>query len=115
MPRRPFFMPPQMEPNMQNVGLFTTAASTPPSIPSGTILANTTGYSTEAKGEAVYAYDSSLSTAPARSGFVDASGRVFRLADQVRARTPYMFGAVGDGATDDSAALQAFFDDARSV
>lgn len=97
---------------MQNVGLFTAASSTPPSIPSGTIVVETSGYATEAKGAAVYTYDSSLTSAPPRSAFADISGRVFRLADAITERTPYVFGAVGDGSTDDSAALQAFFDDA---
>src|SRR3954470_5282572 len=117
MPPRPFFMPPQPGAHqMQNVGLFTAAASTAPTIASGTILAETTGYAAEAKGAAVYAYDSSLTssyvTAHPRSAFLDASGRVFRLADQMQARTPYMFGAAGDGTTDDSDALQACLDDA---
>lgn len=104
---------------MQDVGLFSNLSSTPPTIASGTTLASTTGYAVEAKGAAVYSYDSTLTssyvTDHPRSAFLDASGRVFRLADQVRERTPYMFGGVGDAATDDSAAVQAFFDDARTV
>ncbi|HVG46197.1 MAG TPA: hypothetical protein VM890_15750 [Longimicrobium sp.] len=95
-----------------DLGLFSQLSS--PSIPSATTLVRTSGYSSPAKGQAQYVYDSTLVssyvTANPRTAFTDASGRVFTLADNER--TPYMFGAVGDGATDDSAALQAFFDDA---
>ena len=108
---------------MQNVGLFTAAAATPPSIPSGTTLAATSGYAAEAKGDAVYAYDAAPGTATSTSGlaylaahprsaFAAADGRIFRLADAVTERTPHMFGAAGDGTNDDGPALQAFFDDA---
>jgi len=101
---------------IQSVGLFASLAGSPPAIPAGTTLAATTGYSAEERGKALYAYDSSLTSTyladHSRSAFLDSSGRVFRLADQVTERTPYMFGAAGDGTTDDSAALQAFFDDA---
>lgn len=95
-----------------DLGLFSQLSS--PSVPSTTTLVRTSGYSSPGKGQAQYAYDSSLTssyvTANPRTSFADASGRVFRLTEEER--TPYMFGAVGDGTTDDSVALQAFFDDA---
>lgn len=95
-----------------DLGLLTQLGS--PSIPSATTLVRTSGYSAPGRGQAQYAYDSALTssyvTANPRTAFADASGRVFRLAETER--TPYMFGAVGDGATDDSVPLQAFFDDA---
>jgi hypothetical protein len=95
-----------------DLGLFTSLGS--PSIPSTTTLVRTSGYSAPGRGNADYAYDSTLTssyvTANPRTSFLDASGRVFRLAETER--TPQMFGAVGDGTTDDSVPLQAFLDDA---
>lgn len=95
-----------------DLGLFSQLSS--PAIPSTTTLARTSGYASPGKGQAQYAYDSALTssyvTANPRTAFADASGRVFKLAESER--TPYMFGAAGDGTTDDSVALQAFFDDA---
>lgn len=95
-----------------DLGLFTSLGT--PTIPSTTTLVRTSGYSASGRGQAQYTYDSALTssyvTANPRTSFLDASGRVFKLAETER--TPYMFGAVGDGTTDDSVALQAFFDDA---
>lgn len=98
-----------------DLGLFTSLSS--PSIPSTVKLVRTSGFSSEGRGQAEYAYDSSLAPSYVSSNpltsFTDATSptpRVFRLAETVR--TPYMFGAAGDGTTDDTAELQAFFDDA---
>ena len=108
-----------------NVGLFIAARATPPTIASTVTLAETTGHSVAERGRAKYRVDSSVPTGTdttsvqkrdaylARyplSSFQDASNRVFRIDE--REVTPYMFGAVGDGTTDDSDAIQAFFDDA---
>jgi hypothetical protein len=95
-----------------DLGLFSQLSS--PSIPSTTTLVRTSGYSSSGKGQAQYTYDGTLTssyvTANPRTSFAAADGRIFKLAETER--TPYMFGAVGDGTTDDSVALQAFFDDA---
>jgi hypothetical protein len=110
---------------MQNVGLFTAARSTPPSIASGTTVVASSGYNAEGLGAAQYKVDPAVPTGTSssditartdylnrfpRGSFVDSSNRVFRIdGPEVN---PYMFGAIGNGTTDDSDAVQAFFDDA---
>lgn len=93
-----------------SIGLFTGAAAL--TIPTGADVVQSTGYDTLGRGEAQYVFDAAVDaayvTANPRTSFRTANGRGFRLA--VRTVTPFHFGAVGDGATDDLAALQAFND-----
>lgn len=95
-----------------DVGLFTTVRNTAPTIPAGTSLVRTPGYSTAGIGKGDYvatALAGSQATAylaaHPNTSFQDASGRVFRLIqDRVN---PYQFGALG-APTDDAVALQAY-------
>lgn len=70
------------------------------------------GYSREGLGAARYIHDPALDaafvTANPRTSFQASDGRIFRI-EQERV-TPFMLGAIGDGVTDDSDALQAFAD-----
>ncbi len=98
-----------------HVGLFTTLNGS--TIPPTTVVVRSAGYSSAGRGQADYAYDATLNaayvTANPRTAFADSTGRVFKLAEDER--TPEMFGAVGDGTSDDSVPLQAFFDDAFNI
>ena len=90
------------------VGLITSLASV--SVPNGTNLIRSSGFNTAGRGEADYVRVASTVTADDLTVFADSNGNKFRLAET--RRTPQMFGAVGDGTTDDTEALQAFFNDA---
>ena len=98
-----------------HVGLFTTLNGS--TIPATTTVVRSAGYNVAGRGVADYAYDSTLTptyvTNNPRTAFADSTNRVFKLA--MDERTPEMFGAVGDGSTDDSVPLQAFFDDAFNI
>jgi len=119
--------------NIMAIGLFAAAAGL--SIPSGTDAVRTAGHSVNGVGIADYVADAAVDTAYVaanpRTSFISANGRGFRLAPHLIV-TPYMVGARGanvvsnpaavitdqatlDASTDDSDALQAFFDHAFSV
>jgi hypothetical protein len=91
-----------------DVGLFTTARSTPPVIPPGTTLVTTSGHSTLAVGPGTYVHDSAFDTGGnyttfSKLCFRDASGRLFRLVENPI--NVLQAGAVGDGTTDNLAAI----------
>lgn len=95
--------------NVMAIGLFTAASSL--SVPTGTDLVQTSGYSVAGKGHARYVYDAAVDsayvTANPRTSFVTLNGRGFRLAEKIR--TPFMYGVTESGA-DERAAIQAFAD-----
>jgi hypothetical protein len=97
--------------NIMAIGLFGDADTL--TIAAGTDLVRTSGYSTLGSGIADYvadaAVDAAYVAANPRSSFISANARGFRLAEH-RPVTPHAFGAVGDGVTDDTAAVQAFWD-----
>ncbi|WP_422931899.1 hypothetical protein [Singulisphaera sp. PoT] len=92
------------------IGTFVTAGSQ--TIPVGTDIVRTSGYSTVGLGEALYCYDSAVNsayvTANPRSSFLDVNNRGFRLAEQEIYAT--MFGAIGDGVANDGAAIKSALD-----
>ena len=92
-------------------GLFVNASTVQIAI--GTDMVQTTGYATLDSGSAIYISDAAVNStyvsAHPRSSFLSANGRGFRLSVE-QGITPRMLGAVGDGATDDSAAFQATVD-----
>jgi hypothetical protein len=91
------------------IGLFTTAKTTPPTVPSTETLVRTSGYAAPGKGHAEYALDttktSAFVTAHPRCAFLDASGRVFRLV--TNPINILETGAVADGTTDNADAIKA--------
>jgi hypothetical protein len=92
------------------VGLFDDFSGAAPEVPSSIVFVRTDGYALGGIGAANYAYDAAVNgayvTANPRSSFLAADGRGFKLIpSRVNA---FMFGAVGDLATVDTAALQAF-------
>jgi hypothetical protein len=93
--------------NVMAISLFTAASTL--SIPVGTDVIQTSGYSTAGIGLARYGYSTVVNTAYVtanpRTSFISANGRGFRLAEPFI--TAPMFGAIGDGTTDDTAAIQA--------
>ena len=96
--------------NVMAIGLFSAASGL--TIAVGTDLVRTAGYSAAGRGSALYSYDAAVDaayvTANPRTSFVSANGRGFKLAELIV--TPYMFGAVGDGTTDDAVPYQAALD-----
>jgi hypothetical protein len=97
--------------NVTAIGLFTSASGL--SIATGTDIVRTSGYTTLGLGIADYIADAAVNAAYVaanpRTSFISANGRGFRLAEH-RVITPHAFGAVGDGVTNDTAAVQAFWD-----
>jgi hypothetical protein len=97
--------------NVVAIGLFTAAGAL--TIAAGTDLVRTSGYSTLGSGIADYVADAAVNAAYVaanpRSSFISANARGFRLAEH-RPVTPHAFGAAADGVTDDTAAVQAFWD-----
>jgi hypothetical protein len=97
--------------NTMAIGPFTSATGL--SIPVGTDMVRTSGYSVAGTGSAFYfadaAVNSSYVSANPRTSFISANGRGFRL-DRSFAVTPDQVGALGDGSTNDNAALQAWLD-----
>lgn len=103
------------------IGLFAAASAL--SIPTGTDLVQTSGYSTVGKGHAIYVADAAVdgtyvSTYP-RAGFITANGRGFRLSYE-QFHNQQMFGALADdddGATgtDDFPAFAAARDWLQSI
>lgn len=94
--------------NIMAIGLFTAAAAL--SIPGGTNLVKTSGYSADGRGSAEYVYDAAVNgayvTANPLSSFISANSRGFRLSlDQQLNAT--MFGVVADGTTNDGPAMVA--------
>jgi hypothetical protein len=89
------------------IGLFTNASTL--SIPNGSDLVQTSGYSEPGKGQARYVFDTGVDAAYAavnpRTSFVSANDRGFRLAELVI--NPLMAGAAGDGVTVDNVAVVA--------
>ena len=93
--------------NVMAIGLFTQAVTL--SIPIGTNAVRTSGYAVTGKGVADYSFDPAVDAAFVAAypggGFVSANGRGFRLIAQDRVNVLWL-GAVGDGATDDTAAIK---------
>jgi hypothetical protein len=90
------------------IGLFATASAL--SIPTGTDLVQTSGYSAVGTGHAIYVADAAVdgtyvSTYP-RAAFITANGRGFRLSYE-QFHNPQQFGALADDTTDDAAAFLA--------
>lgn len=94
--------------NIMAIGLFQDAHTL--EIPDGTDIVRTSGYSELGKGGAFYeadaAVDAAYVAANPRSAFISDNDRGFKLSldQQINIQ---MFGAVGDNATDDSAAVIA--------
>lgn len=90
------------------VGLFVNSATF--NIPLGVVLLQTSGYSAVDKGSGVYVFDAAVNSAYVAahplSSFLYSDGRGFRLSLE-QDITLEMFGAVGDGVTDDTAAILA--------
>lgn len=87
-------------PHAFGVGLFIDFADF--DIPAGVDLVRTSGYAAAGRGEALYA---AVPSGPATAWRVqDANGRWFELSESVP--TPQMFGAVADGAVNDTQALK---------
>lgn len=93
--------------NAMAIGTFSIASTL--TIPGGTDLVQTSGYSVAGRGQARYAYDAAVDaayvTANPRSSFRTVNGRGFRLVEPNA--DAMMFGAVGDGVADDAPAVQA--------
>lgn len=114
----PGFQGPQGNPggNVTAIGAKTGAGAL--TIPVGTDIVQTSGYSSSAAGGAArYAFDAALTDADVTANgftmFKSANGRRFKLAEPVV--TPEMFGAIGDGVTNDATALQAMFNHLASL
>lgn len=98
--------------NVMSIGLFTGASAL--TIPTGTSTVRTSGYAAHGKGIADYVESDQGSSsaniayqaANPRSSFISANSRLFTLVT-TGAVNPLMFGAIGNGSTDDTAALQA--------
>lgn len=92
--------------NAMAIGNFSVASTL--NIPNGTDLVQTSGFSTRGIGQARYVYDPAVDATFVlnypRMSFISANGRGFRLAEpDINVQ---MFGAKGDGVTDDRPALQ---------
>lgn len=96
--------------NVMAIGLF--SAATGLSIPVGSDLVRTSGHAAHGRGVADYFYDAAVDAAYVaanpRTSFISANGRGFRLAQG--AVTLDKFGALGDGLTDDTSAIQTAVD-----
>ncbi len=94
--------------NVSAIGLFSIANTL--SIPAGTSVVRTSGYSSLENGIADYVADAAVDAAYVianpRTSFISSNARGFRLARN-QIVSPEMFGALGDGASDDYAAFQA--------
>lgn len=100
--------------NIMAIGLFADAKSV--SVPIGADLVQTSGYARRGLGAARYSFDDGVNAAfvaaNPRTAFVTSNGRGFRLCETaVDARH---FGAIGDGQTDDTAAILAALDYAEA-
>lgn len=99
------------------VGLFNALAGTAPTVATGVTLVRTAGYSTAGKGSGQFFYDAAVDAAYVAAhpytSFLAADGRGFRLFDYLI--TPFHFGALGDGSTDDAVPLQAYLDYVSAV
>jgi len=94
--------------NVTSVGLFNDLSNY--EIGEGTDNIRTSGFSESGKGAAFYFYDEDVDedyvdNNPLTS-FIDQNGRGFKLSLE-QFITPYMFGAKGDGSTDDTDAIEA--------
>lgn len=101
--------------NIMAIGLFEAASSL--TIPAGTNIVRTSGYSITGSGGAIYQYDAAVNsayvTAHPRSAFVSGNGRGFRLSlDQTL--NVRMFKAIGDDVTYDGDAFVYAFNFANS-
>lgn len=96
--------------NAMAIGLFNVANTL--AIPLGTDVVQTTGHTVRGKGPALYVYDplvdAAFVAAWPRAAFRSTNGRGFRIVGA--SLSPDQFGAVVDGATNDSAAIQAAYD-----
>jgi hypothetical protein len=94
--------------NVMAVGLFSAASGL--TIPTGTDIVQTAGYSASGTGHALYVADAAVDaawvSAHPSAGFVSANSRGFRLSAEQRLNVK-MFGAKGDGTTNDGAAFVA--------
>lgn len=88
------------------VGLFTSIPTT--EIPFGTTSIQTSGYSAFGIGAALYVLNTAGGLTPNAYTAQSQNGQWFQIAEQLI--TPQMFGAKGDGATNDIAAIQALHD-----
>lgn len=92
--------------NVMAISLFSQAGTL--SIPNGTDRVQTSGYNVAGRGAAQYSYDASIDasyvSANPRTSFMSANNRGFKLSEIVL--SPYMFGAVGDNAANDTEALK---------
>jgi hypothetical protein len=99
--------------NVLAIGLFTAAAAL--TIPGGTTLVQTSGYSVAGRGHAIYVEDTTLDDAAVaahpRARFKSFNGRFFRLSHE-QGFNGFMFGMVDDDAglagTDNFPAISAF-------
>lgn len=93
--------------NVMAIALFMGAAGV--GIPNGTDMIRTAGYSIKGVGDAAYVADAAVDAAfvalNPRTAFISNNGRGFRLAEA--ALRPEVFGAVGDGVTNDTLAFEA--------